>query len=107
MKSNNINVDLKAFENNNSAGMGTKEAPVSSLELLSKLREGADPKVMIAAQIREYLVSNGGNATSSNLANYFKNKITTADNLVFRSILKKMTDFDKKKKIWKLKTQYL
>uniref|UniRef100_A0AC35UGX8 DNA excision repair protein ERCC-6 n=1 Tax=Rhabditophanes sp. KR3021 TaxID=114890 RepID=A0AC35UGX8_9BILA len=57
----------------------------------------------LAGDIKMFFVFNGNKATSKEIVVNFRQKVDAEDSYIFRAILRKLSVFDEKKNVWKLK----
>jgi hypothetical protein len=67
---------------------------------------GLDDKEKLVMDIRDFLFGLGGRASTQAIVDNFKLKIGEDDVAIFRSMLKKIANFDKPKKLWRLKKEF-
>ena len=65
-----------------------------------------DDREKLVLEIRDFLFGLGGRASTQAIVDSFKLKIGQEDVAIFRSMLKKIADFDKPKKMWRLKKEF-
>jgi ribosomal protein S24E len=73
------------------------------------LREKNKPKedhVKLVADIREFMVEQDGSASSKDLVEKFKQRVTGHTMEVFKNLLKQVADLNKVEKTWYLKEEF-
>lgn len=107
-------------KNNTLAGAGFSQSDtgLTSSNVLAELkaknpivniREKNKPledHVKLVADIREFLVDQGGSATSKDLVEKFKQRVTGHTMEVFKNLLKQVADLNKGEKTWYLKDEF-
>ena len=67
-----------------------------------------DANLKLALDLVDYFNRVGGRVASDRLAHAFRSQVQNSESaVVFRSLLKKVAEFDKKTRVWKLEKQFL
>ena len=66
----------------------------------------SDNRETMIIDLRDYLFGCGGRATTQSIVDNFKLKISEDDVPLFRNMLKKIADFEKSIKTWRLKKEF-
>lgn len=84
-------------------------AELKSKNPIVNIREWNKPKedhVKLVADIREFMVEQGGSASSKDLVEKFKQRVTGHTMEVFKNLLKQVADLKKAEKTWYLKEEF-
>jgi DNA excision repair protein ERCC-6 len=88
-------------------GASTAKTGLSGAELIQSLKDNSvSPLVETQAQLvllKDFFIKLGGIASSQQIADWFRDKVPQKQLLLFRSLLRKVADFDANTRYWTLK----
>lgn len=86
-----------------SVNLGSEQKPPSSSELIASIspRTTGDENQLIS-QLYDFMKTQGGEVPTEFIVEHFKSKVSQEKLLIFRSMLKQIATFNRKKKTWKL-----